>query len=453
MARDTGIRTARRISHCFIMDGVPPHASRYSITDAAVNIAPTLKDKVDIRAERHRPPHAPSARPSSGRDPCRPWDGQRGRSLDLDAAALACKMADRGQITGDCARRAAALDNAISRRRAAVKNIGSPVAGRANVLVVPDLEAGNMLAVYRFAGADCAGIVLGAESRSFSRAMRIHLRLGSLPCAVANLFAAARRNQGRTGDPLSSLSGRKYPCQSSLSSMRARRGIKLAAFEDDVAATHFARTHRRHRRQHLVCACSTARARHYQTSRSMPPLSTRMRPSCWQSVSLDCLAGRTLSRSVSRRRPAVPADSSPSSSRQSCWKNWKPSSRSRRANRIISRPSVRWRCAPWPATKWSALTRPSIETQPPVAETFAIPQNTRTTGSWLRIHGISYEYVAARLADMRQMLLVSVSSSPISVMASSSAPSKTVGSVASTMGFTAVGRLHDGDTQRGFGSR
>ncbi|MFO1116663.1 MAG: phosphate acetyltransferase [Beijerinckiaceae bacterium] len=195
VARDTGIRTARRISHCFIMD-VPSHAEPLLITDAAVNIAPTLKDKVDITQnaiDLARALGATEVRVAilSAMETVNP-----DVPSTLDAAAL-CKMADRGQITGGVLDGPLALDNAISPEAAAVKNIVSPVAGRANVLVVPDLEAGNMLAksLSFLAGADCAGIVLGAKVPIIltSRADSLEARLAS--CAVANLFAAARRNQ------------------------------------------------------------------------------------------------------------------------------------------------------------------------------------------------------------------------------------------------------------------
>ena len=191
--RDTGLRTARRISHCFIMD-VPGHPETLIITDAAVNIAPSLRDKVDIvqnaidlardlgvtevlvailSAMETVNPDVPST---------------------LEAAAL-CKMADRKQITGAILDGPLALDNAINLDATRIKNIDSPVAGRANVLVVPNLEAGNMLAksLSFLAGADAAGIVLGARVPIIltSRADSLMTRLAS--CAVAALVANVRR--------------------------------------------------------------------------------------------------------------------------------------------------------------------------------------------------------------------------------------------------------------------
>jgi phosphate acetyltransferase len=194
VARDTGLRTARRISHCFIMD-VPGHPEPLVITDAAVNIAPDLKDKVDIVQNAIDLAHALGAREVrvailSAMETVNP-----AVPSTVEAAAL-CKMADRGQITGAVLDGPLALDNAISPEAAAIKKIDSPVAGRANVLVVPDLEAGNMLAksLSFLAGADAAGIVLGAKVPIIltSRADAEITRLAS--CAVASLLAAARRS-------------------------------------------------------------------------------------------------------------------------------------------------------------------------------------------------------------------------------------------------------------------
>ena len=191
--RETGLRTARRISHCFVMD-VPDHDQPLIITDAAVNIAPDLKVKVDIIQNAIDLAHA------LGQKEVRVAILSAMESVNpdvpstLEAAAL-CKMADRGQITGALLDGPLALDNAISLEAAAIKKIASPVAGRANVLVVPDLEAGNMLAksLSFLAGADAAGIVLGAKVPIIltSRADEEIARLAS--CAVAQLLVAARR--------------------------------------------------------------------------------------------------------------------------------------------------------------------------------------------------------------------------------------------------------------------
>ena len=191
--RDTGLRTARRISHCFIMD-VPDHDQPLIITDAAVNIAPDLKGKADITQNAIDLAHA------LGQKEVRVAILSAMESVNpdvpstLEAAAL-CKMADRGQITGAVLDGPLALDNAISPEAAAIKKISSPVAGRATVLVVPDLEAGNMLAksLSFLADADAAGIVLGAKVPIIltSRADEEMARLAS--CAVAQLLVAARR--------------------------------------------------------------------------------------------------------------------------------------------------------------------------------------------------------------------------------------------------------------------
>ena len=193
VAREGGIRTARRISHCFVMD-VPSHPEALIITDAAVNIAPSLEEKVDIVQNAIDLAHALGVGEVrvailSAMETVNP----RVPST-LEAAAL-CKMADRGQITGAVLDGPLALDNAINLEAAAIKNIASPVAGRANVLVVPDLEAGNMLAksLSFLAGADAAGVVLGARVPIIltSRADSLTTRLAS--CAVSVLVAATRR--------------------------------------------------------------------------------------------------------------------------------------------------------------------------------------------------------------------------------------------------------------------
>jgi phosphate acetyltransferase len=191
--RDTGLRTARRVSHCFVMD-VPSYAETLIITDAAVNIAPTMEDKVDIIQNAIDLAHAlhfPEVRVAilSAMETVNPKVPST-----VEAAAL-CKMADRGQITGAVVDGPLALDNAISLESVKIKHIDSPVAGRANVLVVPDLEAGNMLAksLSFLAEADAAGIVLGARVPVIltSRADSVTTRLAS--CAVASLVAHSRR--------------------------------------------------------------------------------------------------------------------------------------------------------------------------------------------------------------------------------------------------------------------
>jgi phosphate acetyltransferase len=193
VARDAGIRTARRISHCFVMD-VPRHPNALIITDAAVNIVPTLDDKVDIVQNAIDLAHAMGVTEVRVALLSAMETVTAKVPSTIEAAAL-CKMADRGQITGALLDGPLALDNAISPEAAAIKNIVSPVAGHANVLVVPDLEAGNMLAksLSFLAHADAAGIVLGARVPIIltSRADSLLTRLAS--CAVAVMVAAARR--------------------------------------------------------------------------------------------------------------------------------------------------------------------------------------------------------------------------------------------------------------------
>jgi phosphate acetyltransferase len=193
VSRQAGIRTARRISHCFIMD-VPNHPNALIITDAAVNIAPTLDDKVDIVQNAIDLAHAMGVSDVRVAILSAMETVNSKVPSTVEAAAL-CKMADRGQITGALLDGPLALDNAISPEAAAIKKISSPVAGQANVLVVPDLESGNMLAksLSFLAHADAAGIVLGTRVPIIltSRADSLQSRLAS--CAVAVMVAAARR--------------------------------------------------------------------------------------------------------------------------------------------------------------------------------------------------------------------------------------------------------------------
>jgi phosphate acetyltransferase len=191
--RETGLRTSRRVSQCFIMD-VPAIDRALIITDAAVNIFPTLEDKVHITQNAIDLAHAlgmdnPKVAILSAMETVNPKV-----QSTIEAAAL-CKMADRGQITGGLLDGPLALDNAIDLGAAKIKKITSPVAGQADILVAPDLEAGNMLAksLSFLANADAAGIVLGARVPVIltSRADSVPTRLAS--CAVAALVAHARR--------------------------------------------------------------------------------------------------------------------------------------------------------------------------------------------------------------------------------------------------------------------
>ncbi|QWW69885.1 phosphate acetyltransferase [Rhizobium sp. WYJ-E13] len=188
----TGLRTARRISHVFVMD-VPHHAETLFITDAAINIAPDLDAKRDIIQ------NAIDLYTAIGLGTPRVAILSAVETVTLkipstiDAAAL-CKMAERGQITGGILDGPLAFDNAIDPEAARIKGIKSEVAGRAQILVVPNLEAGNMLAknLTFLARADAAGLVLGARVPIIltSRADSVRARLAS--CAVGVLFAEAR---------------------------------------------------------------------------------------------------------------------------------------------------------------------------------------------------------------------------------------------------------------------
>ena len=193
IAKETGLRTGRRISHVFIMD-VPTYHKVLLITDAAINIAPTLEEKVDICQNAidlaislglRRPKVAILAAVETVNSKM---------PATLDAAAL-CKMAERGQITGALLDGPLAFDNAISKEAARIKGIPSEVAGDADILLVPDLQSGNMLAkqLSFLANADSAGIVLGARVPIIltSRADSVRARIAS--CGVAMLAAHAAR--------------------------------------------------------------------------------------------------------------------------------------------------------------------------------------------------------------------------------------------------------------------
>jgi len=193
VARETGLRTGRRLSHVFLMD-VPTYHKVLIVTDAAINIAPTLEDKVDIcqnaidlartfGVERPKVAILAAVETVNSKMPA-----------TLDAAAL-CKMAERGQIKGGMLDGPLAFDNAISREAAKMKGITSEVAGDPDILLAPDLEAGNMMAkqLSFLANADSAGLVLGARVPVIltSRADSLRSRIAS--CAVAVLAAHARR--------------------------------------------------------------------------------------------------------------------------------------------------------------------------------------------------------------------------------------------------------------------
>ena len=195
VASATGLRTSRRISHAFVMS-VPTYPKPLIITDAAINIAPTLDEKRDICQNAIDLAHG------LGRDQPKVAILSAVETVTtkipstIDAAAL-CKMAERGQITGALLDGPLALDNAINLEAARTKGIASPVAGDADILVAPNLEAGNILAkqLTFLANADAAGLVLGARVPIIltSRADSVRARMAS--CGVALLAAHARRNR------------------------------------------------------------------------------------------------------------------------------------------------------------------------------------------------------------------------------------------------------------------
>jgi len=193
IAKDTGLRTGRRLSHVFLMD-VPTYHKVLIVTDAAINIAPTLEDKVDICQNAIDLARAFGVDRPKVAILCAVETVNSKMPSTLDAAAL-CKMADRGQITGGLLDGPLAFDNAISRDAAKMKGITSAVAGDPDILLAPDLEAGNMMAkqLSFLANADSAGLVLGAKVPVIltSRADSLRSRVAS--CAVAVMAAHARR--------------------------------------------------------------------------------------------------------------------------------------------------------------------------------------------------------------------------------------------------------------------
>ncbi len=198
LQKEGGLRTTRRISHVFIMEA-PLYDRVLLITDAAINIYPTLEDKVDIVKNVIDLAHGlgipePKVAILSAIETVNPKI-----TSTLDAAAL-CKMADRGQITGAVLDGPLAFDTAVSEGAAKVKNLQSPVAGRADILVVPDLESGNMLAkqLEYLGGASLAGVVMGATVPIIltSRADAAESRVAS--CAVASMLSFAEKEQNKT---------------------------------------------------------------------------------------------------------------------------------------------------------------------------------------------------------------------------------------------------------------
>jgi phosphate acetyltransferase len=195
VAKDSGLRTGRRVSHVFIMD-VPTYHKVIIVTDAAINIAPTLEEKADICQNAIDLALSVGVALPKVAILAAVETINSKMQATLDAAAL-CKMAERGQITGGILDGPLAFDNAISAQAARIKGIQSAVAGDPDILLVPDLEAGNMLAkqLSFLANADSAGLVVGAKVPIIltSRSDSVRSRIAS--CAVALLAAHARRHR------------------------------------------------------------------------------------------------------------------------------------------------------------------------------------------------------------------------------------------------------------------
>lgn len=194
VSKETGLRTERRISHAFIMD-VPTYHKLLIVTDAAINISPGLEDKADICQNAIDLADSLGLKNAKVAILAAVETVTSKMPATIDAAAL-CKMADRGQIKGGILDGPLAFDNAISKEAAETKGIQSAVAGDPDILLVPDLESGNMLAkqLTFLAGADSAGLVLGARVPIIltSRADSVRSRIAS--CGVAMLVAYARRD-------------------------------------------------------------------------------------------------------------------------------------------------------------------------------------------------------------------------------------------------------------------
>jgi len=195
VSRDGGLRTNRRISHVFVMD-VPTYHKVLLVTDGAINIAPTLEDKADICQNAIDLTMALGLKKPKVAILAAVETVTSKMPATIDAAAL-CKMADRGQIKGAILDGPLAFDNAISKQAAGTKGIRSEVAGDPDILLAPDLEAGNILAkqLSFLANADSAGLVLGARVPIIltSRADSVRARIAS--CGVAMLAAHARRKK------------------------------------------------------------------------------------------------------------------------------------------------------------------------------------------------------------------------------------------------------------------
>ena len=401
VARETGLRTGRRLSHVFIMD-VPTYHKVLIVTDAAINIAPTLEDKADIcqnaidlaislGVERPKVAILAAVETVNSKMPA-----------TIDAAAL-CKMADRGQITGGILDGPLAFDNAISRRGREIKGITSEVAGDPDILLVPDLEAGNMLAkqLIFLANADSAGLVLGARVPIIltSRADSVRSRIAS--CAVAVLAAHARRQEPRerVSRPMNDYA---------LVLNAGSSSLKFCVFRSAGGrglAPRGTRPDRRHRHRAAACRRRTARAKLSTTSSSTPRSTMRAtRAGRARRVAPLALWRRARSRRRTSRRPrrrevrrAHSSSRRRSLSRPAHADPARPACISRTISLPIEAVAERFRTcrrsrASTPAFIAASRRSPSV---------VPLPSEIRRAGvQRYGFHGLSYEYIASALPQV-----------------------------------------------------
>ena len=397
----TGLRTARRISHVFIMD-VPTYAETLFITDAAINIFPDLDAKRDIIQNAidlftqvglgtPRVAILSAVETVTSKIPS-----------TIEAAAL-CKMADRGQITGGMLDGPLAFDNAIDPEAARIKGIKSEVAGRAQILVVPDLEAGNMLAknLTFLAKADAAGIVLGARVPIIltSRADSVRARMAS--CAVAVLYADARRayrarcrRRDRHGhDPRRQcrLVERQVP------------GVRASMARGDAEAPDQG-PDRRHR--HAAAAARRGADgtplidQTYRARAKCPTFRRRLRAAgAWlretQSFSRVAVGHRVVHGGPDYDRPVLIDDERARAISNATFR-WR-----RCTSRTISRRSARCSHARPELPQVACFDTAFHRGHSAVADHYAIPERFYAEGvRRYGFHGLSYEYIAERLREV-----------------------------------------------------
>ena len=441
--RETGLRTARRVSHCFVMD-VPSYAETLIVTDAAVNIAPTLEDKVHIIQNAIDLAHAmrfPEVRVAilSAMETVNPKVPST-----IEAAAL-CKMADRGQITGALLDGPLALDNAISLESVKIKKIDSPVAGRANVLVVPDLEAGNMLAksLSFLAGADAAGIVLGARVPDHPDEPR---RLGDDAARLLRHCGAGRARASGSGQQGQSPEGARHG--------RRNRRTERGLVELQVLAV------RRQRARHRARRARAGGGVVHISALSLPRMglalpSTRSRGvtvSHWGTPARSITSSRFLRQRLTEHRlvgvghrvvhggPEYAQPVRVDASVLAALEKYVPLAPLHQPHNLAPIRALLERLPQLPQI--ACFDTAFHRGQPPVAQAFALPKAITERGV-IRygFHGLSYEYVAgvmpeydSRAAAGKVVVLHLGNGSSMCAIAGGR-------SVASTMGFTAADGL------------